>query len=93
MNELADKKVGIFGGSFDPIHNGHLAIARAAYEDFSLDEVWFIPAGHSPNKKESDMTPAQIRYEMTALALEEYPYFHACDYEIKAEQQKLNTLY
>ncbi len=85
MNELADKKVGIFGGSFDPIHNGHLAIARAAYEDFSLDEVWFIPAGHSPNKKESDMTPAQIRYEMTALALEEYPYFHACDYEIKAE--------
>lgn len=85
MKQLVGKKVGIFGGSFDPIHNGHLAIAQAAYKDFSLDEVWFIPAGHSPNKNEADMTSARVRFEMTTLALEDYPFFHACDYEIKAE--------
>lgn len=39
------KKIGILGGSFDPIHKGHLSIGEAAYRDFDLDEVWFIPAG------------------------------------------------
>ena len=60
MNHLSSRKIGILGGSFDPVHNGHLAIARAAYTDFDLDEVWFIPAGHSPNKNESGMTPSGI---------------------------------
>ena len=49
------KKIGILGGSFDPIHKGHLNIAQSAYEEFALDEVWFIPAGHSPNKDENKM--------------------------------------
>ncbi len=57
MNDLAGKKIGILGGSFDPIHKGHLSIGEAAYRDFDLDEVWFIPAGHSPNKDENQMTP------------------------------------
>ena len=39
-----NKKIGILGGSFDPIHNGHLAIAKSAYKDFNLDEIWLIPA-------------------------------------------------
>ena len=60
------KRVGILGGSFDPIHKGHLNIAQSAYEEFALDEVWFIPAGHSPNKDEKKMTAADIRAEMTA---------------------------
>ena len=63
------KRVGILGGSFDPIHKGHLNIAQSAYEEFALDEVWFIPAGHSPNKDEKKMTAADIRAEMTALAI------------------------
>ena len=41
------KRVGILGGSFDPIHRGHLNIAQSAYEEFALDEVWFIPADSS----------------------------------------------
>ena len=69
------KKIGIFGGSFDPIHNGHLAIADAAYREFRLDEVWLIPAGHSPNKDENGMTPPELRADMVALAIEPYPYF------------------
>ena len=53
------RKVGILGGSFDPIHKGHLHIAMAAKNEFSLDAVIFIPAGHSPNKDEHKMTPAE----------------------------------
>ena len=74
MNHLSGRKIGILGGSFDPVHNGHLAIARAAYTDFDLDEVWFIPAGHSPNKNESGMTLPEYRAEMVALAVKPYPY-------------------
>lgn len=47
MNHLSGRKIGILGGSFDPVHNGHLAIARAAYTDFDLDEVWFIQIGRA----------------------------------------------
>ena len=70
-----NKKIGILGGSFDPIHNGHLAIAESAYQDFNLDEIWLIPAGHSPNKDEYKMTSAIVRAEMTALAVQNIPYF------------------
>ena len=79
------KRVGIFGGSFDPIHKGHLNIAQSAYEEFALEEVWFIPAGHSPNKDEKKMTAADIRAEMTALAIYDIPYFKLSRMEIDAE--------
>lgn len=78
------KKIGIFGGSFDPIHRGHLAIAEAAYREFGLDEVWFIPAGHSPNKDERGMTSPELRAEMVSLAIEPYPYFKLSRMEIEA---------
>ena len=80
-----NKKIGILGGSFDPIHNGHLAIAESAYRDFSLDEVWLIPAGHSPNKDEKKMTSAYTRADMVALAIEQIPYFKLSMYEIEKE--------
>ena len=55
-------KIGILGGSFDPIHNGHVHMALAACKEFALDQVWLIPAGHSPNKEEKAMTdPPQGR--------------------------------
>lgn len=78
----SSKKIGILGGSFDPIHLGHLNIAKSAYQEFHLDEVWFIPAGHSPNKKETVMTSAKIRAEMVSLAIAEYPYFRLCSIEM-----------
>lgn len=80
-----NKKIGILGGSFDPIHNGHLAIAKSAYKDFNLDEIWLIPAGHSPNKDEDKMTSATIRAEMTALAAQCFPHFKLSTYEIEKE--------
>lgn len=80
------KKIGILGGSFDPIHNGHLAIAQSAYQDFQLDEVWLIPAGHSPNKEASKMTPAEIRFQMTELAVLPYENLKASDIELTLEE-------
>lgn len=80
------KKVGILGGSFDPIHNGHLAIAQCAYKEFSLDEIWLIPAGHSPNKNEKNMTAAKLRLQMTKLAAEEYSDFFVSDFEVNSEE-------
>ena len=92
MNHLSSRKIGILGGSFDPVHNGHLAIARAAYTDFDLDEVWFIPAGHSPNKNESGMTRPEYRAEMVALAVKPYPYFKMSTVEIEAEETSYTYL-
>ena len=57
-------KIGILGGSFDPIHNGHLYMASCAHEAFALDQIWLIPAGHSPNKNEKNMTSAEDRLRM-----------------------------
>lgn len=77
-------KIGILGGSFDPIHQGHLNIAQNAYQEFQLQEIWFVPAGHSPNKRESSMTPAEIRAKMVSLAIEDIPYFKLSTVEIDA---------
>lgn len=83
------RKIGILGGSFDPIHKGHLNIAESARREFELDNVWFIPAGHSPNKDEQGMTPAVQRCCMVELALADYPYFKCSKIEVEAE----NTSY
>lgn len=80
-----NRKIGILGGSFDPIHMGHLNIAKSAYREFALDEVWFTPAGHSPNKDEGKMTPAAARVDMTKLAIAPYPYFKLSRIEVDAE--------
>ena len=87
-----EEKIGIFGGSFDPIHCGHINIAQSAYEEVNLNEVWFIPAGHSPNKDENRMTPAEIRAEMVSLAIEGIPGFRLCDIEIKAKETSYTYL-
>ena len=69
-------KIGIMGGTFDPIHIGHLILGETAYEQFSLDKVLFMPSGNPPHKthREGCATDEQ-RTEMVALAIESNPHF------------------
>jgi nicotinate-nucleotide adenylyltransferase len=62
--------LGIFGGSFDPVHNGHLALARACYEQAALDELWFTPTAIQPLKHRGPHATAAQRVEMLNLAIE-----------------------
>ncbi len=66
-------KIGILGGSLDPVHYGHLHMAKRAMEEYRLDEVWLIPTGHSPNKDEEKMTSGNDRARMCRLAVRDMP--------------------
>ncbi|MFD0588159.1 nicotinate-nucleotide adenylyltransferase [Paenibacillus sp. GCM10027627] len=79
------KKIGIMGGTFDPIHIGHLTAAESAREACRLDEVWFIPAAAPPLKNKTPGASARNRYEMTQLATEGNPFFKALDMELRRE--------
>ena len=68
-------KVGILGGTFDPIHLGHLLMAESAREILDLGQVLFVPAGDPPHKQELPITPACHRQAMVELALAHNPYF------------------
>jgi len=61
--------IGIYGGSFDPVHLGHLLVARAAIEELALDRLFFVPAGRSPFKQDAQPAPAAIRMQLLRLAL------------------------
>jgi nicotinate-nucleotide adenylyltransferase len=71
----ATRRIALFGGTFDPIHEGHLAVARAAERRFHFDEVHFIPAAHPPHKPASDLLPFAHRFAMVALACAGQPRF------------------
>jgi nicotinate-nucleotide adenylyltransferase len=63
------KRIGIFGGSFDPVHYGHLLLAESAREQCRLDQVWLLPAAMPPHKRDQDLAPAKARLEMLQLAV------------------------
>ena len=65
----SELKLGILGGSFDPVHLGHLLVAQAAMEELGLDRLFFIPAAQSPFKPENKPAPATARLQMLRLAL------------------------
>lgn len=69
------KKVGIMGGTFNPIHNGHLMLAQKALAQFALEEVLFMPCGVPYMKADQKVEDGRIRAEMTALAIEGQPKF------------------
>jgi nicotinate-nucleotide adenylyltransferase len=69
------RRIGIFGGSFDPIHSGHLAVARAADRRFNFDEIHFIPASRPPHKLKQHLAPFPHRFAMVALACADHPHF------------------
>lgn len=74
-------RYGVLGGSFDPIHKAHVALAHAAVESLGLDEVIFIPAARNPHKEEA-LAPSADRMAMVQLAIEGEPKFSASDIEI-----------
>ena len=74
MNKI---KTGIYGGSFNPIHNGHIAIARKMIELAGLDEVWLMVSPQNPLKHSADLLDEQLRLDMTRIALEPYPQLKA----------------
>lgn len=77
-------RVGVLGGSFDPVHFGHLHLAISLAEAHHLDEVWWIPVRMNPLKTESVQSPVH-RLEMLKLGLQGIPYFKALDLELKRE--------
>jgi nicotinate-nucleotide adenylyltransferase len=76
------RKLGILGGSFNPIHNGHLILAQAALETYELDRVLFIPSARPPHKDPGMLLPGRIRMEMIEAALEGDPRFETCPVEL-----------
>ncbi len=76
-------KIGILGGTFDPIHNGHILLGRQAYEEYRLDRIWFMPSGTPPHKKDHRVTAGKLRRDMVMLAIEGVPYFAYSDFELK----------
>lgn len=82
-------RLGLLGGSFNPIHNGHLAIAHRVYERLQLSRVLFIPTGNPPHKQSRSLASAQARLEMVELAIAETPCFEVSAIEIN----RLGTSY
>ncbi|NBR87551.1 MAG: nicotinate (nicotinamide) nucleotide adenylyltransferase [Verrucomicrobia bacterium] len=76
-------KLGLYGGSFDPVHLGHLLVAQAACEEFGLDRLCFIPAAQSPFKPGTNPAPAQARLQLLRLALAGQPRYAVDTQEIE----------
>lgn len=79
------RKLAIMGGTFDPIHMGHLVTAEEVRHEFQVDEVLFVPTGHPPHKSNINMTTCEHRYLMTVLATAANPYFKVSRIEIERE--------
>lgn len=91
QNRMQDeiKKIGILGGTFNPVHYGHLIVAEAVREDFRLDRVLFIPAGTPPHKSGSEVIAVSHRYNMVKCAVDSNPYFEAS----KVEMERMGYTY
>ncbi|MBC7247817.1 MAG: nicotinate-nucleotide adenylyltransferase [Actinobacteria bacterium] len=82
MGRLRVKRIGVMGGTFDPIHYGHLVTAEEAREQFALDLVVFMPSGHPPHKEDRKNLDAESRYLMTVIATASHPGFQVSRLEI-----------
>jgi nicotinate-nucleotide adenylyltransferase len=83
MAELSENKIGILGGTFNPIHLGHLILAQNALETFDLDRVLLIPCAHPPHKNSSGLAAAEHRKAMADMAVEGDPSLEVSDIEIQ----------
>ncbi len=80
------RRIGVFGGAFNPIHTAHLIMAEEVREQMHLDKVLFIPSAHPPHKDEGNMPGALIRLKMIELAVKGNSYFESSDAEINNSQ-------
>lgn len=85
-------KIGLFGGSFNPVHNGHINLALSVKKSLGLDKIILIPSGTSPHKSSAEYAPASDRLEMCRLACEEINGVEVSDYEI-LQSGKSYTIY
>ena len=83
MAEESMKRIGLFGGSFNPIHIGHLALANYLCEFSHLDEVCFMVSPQNPLKRNAQLWDDDLRLELARLAIEDYPKFKVCDIEFQ----------
>ncbi len=81
------KRIAFYGGSFDPVHNGHLMIARELIELFHFDEFYFVPAFHAPHKKARQVSSAFCRYAMLALATQNETQIKVSTIELEAPEK------
>lgn len=77
------KKIGIYGGSFSPPHNGHISAARQFMDELSLDELLIMPSHISPHKATDPTLTSRHRYEMAKIAFKDLPHVTVSDYEIQ----------
>ena len=88
ISEVISMKIGIMGGTFDPIHNGHLHLAQTALTQFDLDQIWFMPNGMPPHKKQSSIeSDIHERIAMTQIAIKANKQFYLQEYEAKREKE------
>ena len=76
------QKIAVMGGTFDPIHMGHLLVAEIVRADAGMDRVLFIPAGEPPHKQDHQILSGEDRFRMTELAIQDHPYFDVSRMEI-----------
>jgi nicotinate-nucleotide adenylyltransferase len=81
----AERRIGIMGGTFDPIHHGHLVAASEVADRFELDEVVFVPTGQPWQKGDVDVSPAEDRYLMTVIATASNPRFQVSRADIERD--------
>jgi nicotinate-nucleotide adenylyltransferase len=81
LTDPRPKRLGLFGGTFNPIHYGHLRSAEEVVDALGLHRLWFIPAAVPPHKTTREMTPYEVRNEMTRLAVGDHPVMAVSDIE------------
>jgi len=84
--------IGLYFGSFNPIHNGHIAIAEYMYQQFGFDKIWFIVSPSNPLKKEKDLLDEYERLELVKLAIKGKDYFVVSDIEFQMEKPSYTYL-
>ncbi|MDW7679646.1 MAG: nicotinate (nicotinamide) nucleotide adenylyltransferase [bacterium] len=95
LNSNKQRRIGLLGGSFDPVHLGHIRIARISLEKISLDQVFFVPAAIPPHKQHVELSDQRHRLKMLQLALANEPAFCVSDVELRRQgvSYTIDTIY